>query len=37
MSMLKSWRPQSVFVNYAKYPTSHHVAVNAAVRAALRA
>ncbi|WP_367185480.1 PIG-L family deacetylase [Mesorhizobium ventifaucium] len=37
VSMLKSWRPQSVFVNYAKYPTSHHVAVNAAVRAALRA
>ncbi|SIT57945.1 hypothetical protein BQ8794_50047 [Mesorhizobium prunaredense] len=36
VSMLKSWRPQSVFVNYAKYPASDHVAVNAAVGAALR-
>ncbi|WP_329608778.1 hypothetical protein [Mesorhizobium muleiense] len=37
VSMLNTWRPQSVFVNYAKDPTSDHVAVNAAVRAALRA
>ncbi|WP_363281913.1 PIG-L family deacetylase [Mesorhizobium sp.] len=37
VSMLKSWRPQSVFKNYAKDSTSDHVAVNAAVRAALRA
>ncbi|MCF6114473.1 hypothetical protein L2331_32040 [Mesorhizobium muleiense] len=34
VSMLNSWRPQSVFVNYGKDPTSDHVAVNAAVRAA---
>lgn len=37
VSRLNSWRPQSVFVNHAKDPTSDHVAVNAAVRAALRA
>jgi LmbE family N-acetylglucosaminyl deacetylase len=37
VSMLDAWRPQSVFVNHAKDPPSDHVAVNAAVRAALRA
>ncbi|WP_017267536.1 PIG-L deacetylase family protein [Sinorhizobium meliloti] len=34
--LLERWRPQSVFVTHAKDPPSDHIAVNAAVRAALR-
>jgi LmbE family N-acetylglucosaminyl deacetylase len=36
-SLLEEWRPQSVYVTHAKDPPSDHRAVNAAVRAALRA
>jgi LmbE family N-acetylglucosaminyl deacetylase len=33
--LLRAWQPQSVFVTHAKDPPSDHIAVNAAVRAAL--
>jgi LmbE family N-acetylglucosaminyl deacetylase len=36
-TLLRSWHPQSVFVVHAKDPTADHVAVNAGVRAAVRA
>lgn len=35
--LLDAWQPQCVFVNHAKDPPADHIAVNTAVRAALRA